>query len=96
MLINDDSNGASDGKERGRFGHKVFIAAIERALHGSPFELKRSELHRRLVAANREGFLELVRVDLVAVVDPAELAASEIRSHGSTFHAVLAPSLRAP
>ena len=40
----------------------------------------------RLVAAHRAGELTLARADLVAAMDPALVAASEIAADGASFH----------
>ena len=57
-------------------------------------EVKRENMARAdrakqlLVAANRDGLVELTRADLVAAMDPALVAASQIDDLGSTFHFV--------
>lgn len=80
----------ADGLERGRFGRKVFIAAIRRGLCGTPYgQLSRGELDALLVRANREGLLELARADLVGVMDPGEVRDSEIRHMEARFHFVI-------
>jgi hypothetical protein len=84
-------NPTADGRARGRFGRKVFIAAIRRALKQTGYwRLSRARIDELLVDANREGYLQLARADLVGAMDPAEVRASEIESLGSTFHFVVA------
>jgi len=88
--IDEDPTG--DGLARGRFGRKVFIAAIRRALRQTEFaSLPREVVDRLLVDANREGLLELARVDLMMAMDPAEIRDSEINHTISTWHFVVAP-----
>lgn len=78
------------GLARGRFGDKVFIAAIYRALADTSLRnIPRSTFHERLVDANRDGLLVLARADLAGAMDPEELEESEIRSLNSTFHFVV-------
>lgn len=75
----------------GRFGpRKVFVSAIWEGLRdqpGMPDSL--AALKARLLAAHRAGELELTRADLVAAMDPALVAASEIVADGATFHFVV-------
>jgi len=79
------------GLARGRFGRKVFIAAIRRALRRTEYaSLPRDVVDRLLVDANREGLLELARADLAAVMDPAEVRDSEIRHMMTSWHFVVA------
>ena len=85
------------GRAKGRFGRKVFIAALWRRLrtapsfHGMPF----SDFKRKLVEAHRAGLLVLARADLVGAMDPQEVADSETdvrAASGSTmaqFHFVV-------
>jgi hypothetical protein len=47
------------------------------------------ELKARLVAAHRAGELVLARADLVAAMDPALVAASEITTDGASFHFIV-------
>jgi len=86
-----DANPTAAGLARGRFGRKVFLSAVRRALKRTDYgRLSRSDIDQLLVDANRDGLLSLARGDLVAVMDPDEVAESEIRSLGSTFHFVVA------
>jgi hypothetical protein len=87
-----DEAPTAEGLARGRFGRKVFIAAIRRALRSTEYaSLSRAAVDRLLVDANREGLLELARADLPAVMDPAEVRDSEIQHLMSTWHFVVAP-----
>lgn len=89
-----DEDPTPSGLARGRFGRKVFLAAIRRALQRSEYgTLPRDVIDRLLVDANRDGLLELARADLVAVMDPAEVRDSEVRSRMSTWHFVVAERL---
>jgi len=76
--------------DSGRLGHKVFISAVWRHLHGDPrfAAMPIDRFKQLLVDANREGLLTLTRADLVTAMDPGEVAASEIRHLGATFHFV--------
>lgn len=76
----------------GRFGDdKVFVAALWRQLRDSRRfpGLTLDELKTHLVAASQQRQLTLARADLVGAMDPAELAASEIRVRSATFHFVV-------
>ena len=77
-------------RAEGRFGRKVFIAAVWRALIDDArfASLSLDRFKQLLVAANRDGLLELTRADLVGAMDPGLVAASEIDDLGSTFHFV--------
>lgn len=69
----------------------VFISAVWRALHGRP-PIDRMSLDgfkHALVAAHRAGLVSLARADLVAVMDPAEVAASETASGEARYHFVV-------
>jgi hypothetical protein len=86
-----DENPTADGRARGRFGRKVFIAAIRRALKQTPYwRMSPGRIDELLIDANRDGLLQLTRADLVGAMDPAEVRTSEIESLGSTFHFVVA------
>jgi len=88
-----DEDSSPEKNARGRFGRKVFIAAIRRALRGTKYaRLPRSTVEELLLRANRAGLLELARADLVAAMDTAEVRDSEIadRRAGATFHFVVA------
>lgn len=83
----------SEGRARGRFGRKVFIAAIRRALRGTKYaRLPRAAVDELLFRAHRARLLELARADLVAAMDTDEVRDSEIiiPSVGATFHFVVA------
>ena len=72
----------------GRFGsNKVFIAYVWRALQ--PEWSSREAFNAALLEANRARHLSLSRADLVSVMNPVDVAESEIRSHGASFHFVV-------
>lgn len=78
------------GEPMGRFGDKVFIAAIWRALEREPGfrAMTLAQFKRRLVEANRAQLLDLGRMDARGDADPEEVEMSEIVDHGATFHVV--------
>jgi hypothetical protein len=78
----------------GVVGHKVFIAAVWRQLRARPgyARLSLDDFKRDLVAAHRAGQVALARADLVAAMDPAELAASQIDHLEAQYHFVERPS----
>jgi hypothetical protein len=84
--VRDAARRASSGV----FGdRKVFISALWRDLDdngGAGVSL--DEFKQRLVEANRRGLLRLYRADLVAEMDPTEVAASATRFMDATFHFV--------
>jgi hypothetical protein len=81
---------AAAGRAEDRFGKKAFIAAAWRELIRDPrfAGLSLDRAKQLLIAANRDGLVELTRADLVAAMDPALVAASLIDDLGSTFHFV--------
>jgi len=87
--IGDESE--VEGKARGRFGGKVFIAAIWRDLQNDPrfASMSVEEFKRRLLEAHRQRLLTMARADLVAAMDHNEVIGSEIHDRGATFHFVL-------
>jgi hypothetical protein len=88
----DDVRSAAADNQDGRFGdRKVFVAAVWRELRKRPrwSALTLDELKLKLVAAHRAGELVLARADLVAAMDPAQVAASEIAVDGASFHFVV-------
>jgi hypothetical protein len=69
----------------GRFGEdRVFISHVWRAMreHG----LDEKSFKNRLVEANQKRLLSLSRADMVELMDPSDVATSEIRHLGATFH----------
>jgi hypothetical protein len=87
-----DVLGAAARVVDGRFGdRKVFVSAVWRELHRDPrwADLALAEFKDRLVAAHRAGELALARADLVAAMDPALVAASEIAADGASFHFIV-------
>jgi len=76
----------------GRFGdEKVFVSALWRNMEQDRrlSDLSLDRFKRWLVRANRDGWLVLVRADLVGAMDAKLVADSEIEDHGATFHFVL-------
>lgn len=83
---------AAGGPEARRFGpDKVFIGSVWRALSDDPeiAELGEAGFKHQLAEAHRRGLLELGRADLVAAMDPSELAASEVTHRNATYHFIL-------
>jgi hypothetical protein len=69
----------------GRFGEdRVFISHVWRAL-GDP-SLDERTFKNRLIEANQKRLLSLSRADMVNLMDPADVSASETRYLGATFH----------
>ncbi|WNG42713.1 hypothetical protein F0U60_00345 [Archangium minus] len=76
---------AARGATTGRFGDdRVFISHVWRALRSEG--LDEQSFKNRLVEANQKRLLSLSRADMVELMDPADVAASEISHLGSTFH----------
>ncbi|MEO7731801.1 MAG: hypothetical protein ABIY55_12565, partial [Kofleriaceae bacterium] len=76
----------------GRFGErKVFVSAVwDELRHQARWaELALEDFKARLFAAHCAGELALARADLVAAMDPALVAASEISVSGASFHFVV-------
>ncbi|MFP2908573.1 hypothetical protein ACLESD_26675 [Pyxidicoccus sp. 3LFB2] len=72
----------------GRFGQdKVFISHVWKALQ--PEWANREAFDVALLEANRTRQLSLTRADLVSAMDPRDVAESEVRSYGATFHFVV-------
>jgi hypothetical protein len=72
-----------------RFGpDKVFIASVWESLARDPelCALGEAGFKRLLVEAHRRGLLELSRADMVAAMDPKDVAASETRHLSATYH----------
>jgi hypothetical protein len=69
----------------GRFGEdRVFISHVWRAMSNQG--LDEQSFKNRLVEANQKRLLSLSRADMVELMDPTDVAASEIRHLGATFH----------
>lgn len=83
--------GSESDRSRGRFGDKVFIAALWRLLASDPRMqgITMAQFKRLLIDANRQGHLVLARADLVGAMDRDEIRESEISDLGSEFHFVL-------
>ncbi|HKA87997.1 MAG TPA: hypothetical protein VKE22_10040 [Haliangiales bacterium] len=78
---------AAGASPSGRFGdNKVFISHVHAALADPALDLP--AFKARLVDAHRQGLVTLTRADLVEAMDPADVAASETRYLGATFHFV--------
>jgi hypothetical protein len=80
---------AAGSTREGWFGdRKVFVSAVWEELRKHPpwGAIALDDFKARLVAAHRTGELTLARADLVAAMDPALVAASEIATDGATFH----------
>jgi hypothetical protein len=73
-------------------GNKVFISHVWGQLRDEPrfAPLGLAGFKEKLVEANRAGLLTLSRADLVQLMDPADVAASETTYLTATFHFVLA------
>jgi hypothetical protein len=85
----DDVRRAAGAVRDGWFGdRKVFVSAVWEALRRQPrwAELALDDFKAQLFAAHRAGAVMLARADLVAAMDPARVAASEIAVSGATFH----------
>jgi hypothetical protein len=87
---------AADREQDGRFGsRKVFIAAAWRRLReAAAADMDLDTFKRHLVDANRADLLALHRADLVPLMDPAEVRASEITYGNATFHFIESPFVR--
>jgi len=75
----------------GHFGdNKTFIVHVWRQLqaHGTGPPLGEDEFRQRLTEANHAGLLQLSRADLVEVMDPDDVRASETRYLNATYHFV--------
>jgi hypothetical protein len=73
------------GATAGRFGDdRVFISHVWRAMQAPG--LDEQSFKRRLIEANQKRLLSLSRADMVELMDPSELSASETRHLGATFH----------
>jgi hypothetical protein len=78
---------AASSSASGRFGEdKIFISHVWRTLRGQLQGLDEQTFKSRLVEANRARFLSLSRADLVEAMNPADVADSETRYLGATFH----------
>jgi hypothetical protein len=78
---------AAQSSTTGRFGEdRVFISHVWRALQEQAQGLDERTFKSRLVEANRARLLSLSRADLVEAMNPADVAMSETRYLGATFH----------
>jgi hypothetical protein len=88
---------AADREQEGRFGtRKVFIAAVWRRLRDTAVcaGMDLDAFKRHLVDANRADLLALHRADLVPMMDPEEVKASEILYGNASFHFIESPFVR--
>ena len=79
----------AEGPHARQFGpNKVFIGSVWRALAADPElgQIDEAAFKRLLVEAHRRGLLVLSRADLVAAMDPSDVAASEIKHQNATYH----------
>jgi hypothetical protein len=84
--------GAAARVTDGRFGdRKVFVSAVWHELRRDPrwSGLALAGFKGRLLEAFRAHQLVLARADLVAAMDPALVAASEIAADGASFHFIV-------
>jgi len=81
------------GRAIGRYGHKVFVAALWRDLSHDPRiqAMGLSGFKRSLWESHRAGLLELARADLVGAMNDTEVVQSEIAQGNATFHFVVDP-----
>jgi hypothetical protein len=80
---------AAGAATAGWFGdRKIFVYAVWDQLRSDPrwSALTLPAFKAQLLAAHRAGELTLARADLVAAMDPALVAASEIAADGASFH----------
>jgi hypothetical protein len=78
---------AAKASTTGHFGEdKVFISHVWRILQRQAQGLDERTFKDRLVEANRERLLSLSRADLVEAMDPKDVADSETRYLGASFH----------
>lgn len=80
---------ASAGAGVRQYGpEKVFIASVWEVLAGDAeiAALGEQGFKDVLAEAHRRGLVTLSRADLVAAMDPRDVAASEIRHHNATYH----------
>ncbi len=74
----------------GRFGDdRVFINHVWNAMRSQGLDER--AFKRRLIEANQKRLLSLSRADMVELMDPSDVAASEIQYLGATFHFIALP-----
>lgn len=81
-----------------RFGHqKVFISAVFRKLvKNNAFSGSLDDFKKRLLAARREGLLQLSRADLVGAMPAATVNSSQTSDGMDNVHFVVDPNAKAP
>jgi len=78
---------AARASTTGHFGDdKIFISHVWRTVRNQLQGVDEQSFKNRLVEANRAQLLSLTRADLVEAMDPADVADSETRYLGATFH----------
>jgi hypothetical protein len=79
---------ASSPTARAFGSNKVFIASVWESLAADPelHSLGEAGFKALLVDAHRQGLIALSRADLVAAMDPRDVAASETRHRNATYH----------
>jgi hypothetical protein len=82
---------ASEMDSEGRFGDKVYIAALWDAV-GARLGMSLPDFKRWLIEQNRLGKLTLTRADLVGAMNRELLARSEIKDRGAIFNFVMDPN----
>jgi hypothetical protein len=83
---------AASGPRARAFGrNKVFIASVWESLAVDPEvrALGEGGFKALLVEAHRRGLVDLSRADLVAAMDPKDVAASETRHRNATYHFIV-------
>ncbi len=81
---------AARGATTGRFGEdRVFINHVWNAMRSQGLDER--AFKRRLIEANQKRLLSLSRADMVELMDPSDVAASEIQYLGATFHFIALP-----
>lgn len=79
---------AEEMEDAGRFGQKVFIAAIWDKI-GGDLGMSLPDFKRWLLEQNRQGKIILARADMVGAMDPQMVQRSEFQDRGATFHFVM-------
>lgn len=78
--------------DSGRFGeNKVFISEAHKAYEQAYGRIPIGEFKAKLVEANREGLVNLVRADLVQAMDFSKIQASKTSHLNAEFHFIKLP-----
>jgi hypothetical protein len=69
---------------------RAFIASVWAHMQGKPpvGDMPLESFKEALFQCHRAGLLRITRAELVGVMDPADVAASELERYGATFHFV--------